>query len=73
MAKKATGAKTVSTATEVPKMPKRKRAGVAVRLDIPKADHDRATRIAREQGLSLASFARMSLYRAMKEAEGGSK
>jgi hypothetical protein len=72
MAKKAasTGARKVGTATAIPK---RTRPGIAVRLDLPPADHERASKIAKDQGLSLASLARMALYRMMKEYEGGSK
>ena len=60
MAKKAAGTK-MQTATAAP--PKRARNGIAVRLDLPPADHERSSKIARDQGLSLASFARMALYR----------
>jgi predicted HicB family RNase H-like nuclease len=70
MAKRAAGKK-MQTATADP--PKRTRNGIAVRLDLPPADHERASRMAREQGLSLASFARMALYRLMKETEGGAR
>lgn len=70
MAKKAAGRK-MQTATAAP--PKRVRNGIAVRLDLPPTEHERASRLAKEQGLSLASFARMALYRLMKEMEGGSK
>jgi hypothetical protein len=69
-AARAAGAKKVGTATATPK---RVRTGIAVRLDLPPTDHERASKIARDQGLSLASFARMALYRLMKEYEGGSK
>lgn len=70
MAKKAARGK-MQTATATP--PKRARSGIAVRLDLPPADHERASKIARDQGLSLASFARMALFRLMKEMEGGGK
>lgn len=69
MAKKAAGDKQVNaTAT-----PSRKRTGIAVRLDLAPADHERAMKLAKERGLSLSSYARMSLFKLMKEDEGGVK
>jgi hypothetical protein len=70
MAKKAAGTKKMSTATQAPK---RARSGIAVRLELPPEDHERASKIARGQGLSLASLARMALYRLMKDFEEGGK
>jgi hypothetical protein len=67
MAKKkaTTGAKKVSnTAT-----PARKRTGIPVRLDLSPEDHARLSRLAKEQGLSLSSYARMALFRLMKAQE----
>lgn len=65
MVKKAAGAKKVNATVA----PKRVRTAIAVRLDLPPDDHERASKIARDQGLSLASLARMGLYRLMKELE----
>jgi hypothetical protein len=66
MAKKATGAKKME-ATASPK----KRTGVAVRLEIPHRDHERLSKLARERGLTLASYARQALYVQMKSDEEG--
>lgn len=69
MAKKAAGAtKMNATAT-----PTRKRTGIAVRLELPPGDHERLARLAKDRGLSLASYARQALYERMKDDEGGSK
>jgi hypothetical protein len=69
MAKKASGAKQMSaTAT-----PTRKRTGIAVRLDLAPEDHERLTKLAKDQGLSLSSYARMALFKQMKADEGGGK
>jgi predicted HicB family RNase H-like nuclease len=69
MAKKVAGAKQMSM-TEAPV---RKRTGIAVRLDLAPEDHDRLTKLAKDQGLSLASYARMALFKQMKADEGGGK
>jgi hypothetical protein len=65
MAKRAAGVKKVPTTAT----PVRKRTGIAVRLDLQPTDHERATRLAKERGLSLSSYARMALFKLMKEDE----
>jgi hypothetical protein len=69
MAKKTAGAKNMQPAASPPK----KRTGIAVRLEIPPRDHERLSRLARERGLTLASYARQALYERMKDDEGDSK
>lgn len=69
MAKKATGKKMATTTTG----PKRPRTGVAVRLEVPAKDHERLARLARERGLSLASYARQALYERMRDDESAAK
>ena len=46
---------------------------MAVRLEIPPRDHERLSRLAKDRGLSLASYARQALYERMKDDEGGSR
>jgi hypothetical protein len=69
MAKKASGA----TKVEATATPTRKRTGIAVRLDLAPDDHDRLTKLAKDQGLTLASYARMALFKQMKADEGSGK
>jgi predicted HicB family RNase H-like nuclease len=69
MARKTSGAKKVgATATAT-----RKRTGIAVRLELPAKDHERLSRLAKDRGLSLASYARQALYERMKDDEEGRK
>jgi hypothetical protein len=65
MAKKVTGAKKVQ-ATAKP----RGRSGVAVRLDLSEADHERLDRQARKRGLSKASYARMVILEKLNKEDG---
>jgi hypothetical protein len=44
---------------------------MGVRLDLSPADHRRLLKLARERGLTMASYARQALYERMKEDEGG--
>lgn len=69
MAKKATGARKMPAI----ETPTRKRTGIAVRLDLAPEDHERLTKIAKDQGLSLSSYARMALFKQMKADEAGGK
>ncbi len=50
-----------------------KRAVKGVRLDLSPADHKRLSKLAKELGLTMSSYARMALFERMKEDEGGSK
>jgi hypothetical protein len=44
-----------------------------VRLDLSPADHSRLAKLAKERGLTMASYARMALFERMKDDEGRSK
>jgi hypothetical protein len=44
-----------------------------VRLDLTPADHKRLAKLAKERGLTMASYARMALFERMKDDEGGSE
>jgi hypothetical protein len=48
-----------------------KRAVKGVRLDLSPADHRRLSKLAKERGLTMASYARMALFERMKDDEGG--
>ena len=50
-----------------------KKAVKGVRLDLSPADHKRLAKLARERGLTMASYARLALFERMKEHEGGAK
>jgi hypothetical protein len=50
-----------------------KRSVKGVRLDLSPADHKRLSKLAKERGLTMASYARLALFERMKEDEGGSK
>jgi hypothetical protein len=64
MAKKATGAKNVQTATK----PKR-RLGRAVRLDLSDQDHQRLDRMAKVKGLNMAAYSRMAILERLRTDE----
>jgi hypothetical protein len=63
MAKK-TGKATPMDATQ------ERRAVKGVRLDLSPADHRRLAKLAKERGLTMASYARMALFERMKDDEG---
>jgi hypothetical protein len=50
-----------------------KRPVKGVRLDLSPADHKRLSRLAKERGLTMASYARLALFERMKDDEGGTR
>lgn len=63
MAKRNAGAKPMKAA-------EREKIGKAVRLILSAVDHERLEQAARAKGLSMASYARMSVLAALKVDEG---
>jgi hypothetical protein len=50
-----------------------KRTVKGVRLDLSPADHKRLSKLAKERGLTMSSYARMALFERMKTDEEGRK